>query len=156
MTASTNGITIFESLRSDHDTQRTLIDILVKTTGDSDGRREIFAKVQRELTAHAAAEERYFYVPLLEADTTQEQARHSIAEHKELDDFVEQLAGYDMSGSQWLQTARELRERLLHHLDEEEAEIFPVAGKVLSDNDKTTLAQEYTDDMERHRAMHVS
>lgn len=156
MAEATNDTTIFEALRSDHDTQRTLIDILVKTTGDSDGRREIFAKVQRELTGHAAAEERYFYVPLLESDTTQEQARHSIAEHKELDDYVEQLAGYDMSGSQWLQTARQLRERLVHHLDEEETEIFPVAGKVLSDSDKTTLARQYSTDMDRHRAMDTS
>ncbi|MGB0114675.1 MAG: hemerythrin domain-containing protein [Ilumatobacteraceae bacterium] len=156
MADTTDDTTIFEALRADHDTQRTLIDILVETTGDSEGRREIFAKVQRELTAHAAAEERYFYVPLMEADMTQDQARHSVAEHKELDDYLEQLADYDMSGSQWLQTARELRDRLIHHLDEEEAEVFPVAGKVLSDSDKTELAEQYDKDMERHRAMETS
>ncbi len=155
MTEATSD-TIFEALRGDHETQRTLIDILVKTEGDSEGRREIFAKVRRELTGHAAAEERYFYVPLMESDTTQEQARHSIAEHKELDDYLERLAGYDLSSSQWLQTARELREQLLHHLDEEETEIFPVAGKVLSDSDKTTLARQYYTDMDRHRAMDAS
>jgi len=145
-------ITIFEALRADHDAQRTLIDVLVETQGDSDGRNELFAKLRRELSAHAGAEERYFYVPLMERDLTQEAARHSVAEHKELDDFIEQLEGYDMAGSQWIQTARELRERLLHHLKEEEVEVFPVAGKALSDREKLELASQYEDDMERRRA----
>ena len=143
--------TIFESLRDDHDTQRTLVEILVSTEGESDGRTEIWAKLKRELQAHAAAEERYFYIPLMESDTTQDNARHSVAEHKEIDDFVEQLDGYDMSGSQWIQTARELADRLLHHLEEEEVEVFPVAGKVLAEDEKQSLARDYASDMERRR-----
>lgn len=145
-------MTIFEAIRDDHQTQRTLIDLLVKTEGDSDGRVDLFDRLKRELTAHAAAEERYFYVPLMEVDLTQEHARHSVAEHKELDDFVEKLEGYDMGGSQWLQTAKELEERLLHHLEEEEKEIFPVAGKALTDEQKNSLANEYRSDMERHKS----
>ena len=81
-----NTMTIFDAIRADHETQRTLIDILVDTTGDSEGRNEIFAKLEVELEAHAGAEERHFYVPLMEVDMTQDQARHSVAEHKELDD----------------------------------------------------------------------
>lgn len=145
-------MTIFDALRADHETQRTLIDILVDTTGDSEGRNEIFDKLQRELEAHAGAEERHFYVPLMEVDLTQESARHSVAEHKELDDFVEKLRDYDMSGPQWIQTARELRERLLHHLEEEEVEVFPVAGKALTDAQKQELADSYREDMDRRRA----
>ena len=145
-------MTIFEALREDHETQRTLIDILVETKGDSDGRNELFDKLQAELEAHAGAEERFFYVPLMEVDLTQDNARHSVAEHKELDDYVEKLREYDKSSSQWLQTARELRERLLHHLDEEEKEVFPVAGKALTDEQKSSLAGDYRNDMERRRS----
>jgi hemerythrin-like domain-containing protein len=144
-------MTIFESLRSDHDTQRTLVDLLTKTTGAGDGRPELYERLKRELEAHAGAEERYFYVPLMEHDLTQEKARHSVAEHKELDDFLEQLDGYDMAGSQWLQTAQELAHRLTHHLDEEEHEVFQLAGKALSEAEKTSLADEYEADMQRRR-----
>ena len=150
--SATSAETIFEALRDDHETQRTLASILVETEGDSDGRREIFDKIRREMMAHAAAEERYFYVPLMESDTTQEQARHSVAEHKELDDYIEQLEQYDRSAPQWLLTAREMTERLIHHLDEEETEVFPVAGRVLSDDAKASLASEYRADMQRHRS----
>ena len=145
-------MTIFESLRSDHETQRTLVDLLTKTQGDSDGRNELFARLKRELEAHAGAEERYFYVPLMEHDLTQEKARHSVAEHKELDDLVEQLEEYDMSGSQWLPTAEKLAHLLTHHLDEEEQEVFQLAGKALSEDEKASLAGEYEADMERRRA----
>lgn len=144
--------TIFEALRNDHDIQRDLIDEMVATSGDSADRRELFARVRAELTAHAASEERHFYVPLMESDITQDQARHSVAEHQELDEFLEQLAGYDLAAPQWLQTARELRDRLVHHLDEEEREVFPVAGKVLDDAEKPTLGAAYEADMSRRRS----
>jgi hemerythrin-like domain-containing protein len=144
--------TIFEAIRDDHQTQRTLVDLVLKTQGASDGRQELWDRLKREIEAHAAAEERYFYVPLIEHDLTQDAARHSVAEHKELDDYVEQLEGYDMSGSQWLQTARELGERLTHHLDEEEREVYPIAGRVLPEDAKVSLGADYLDEMERRRA----
>lgn len=142
---------IFEALRHDHDVQRQLADLLLKTEGDSDGRRELFDRLKRELNAHAGAEERYFYVPLMEHDLTQEKARHSVAEHKELDDFVEQLEGYEMSSPQWIQTARDLVDRITHHLDEEEHEVFQLAGRELSDDEKREFAEGYRDDMTRRR-----
>jgi hemerythrin-like domain-containing protein len=143
---------IFEALTADHDTQRTLIDLITKTSGASDGRRELYDRLKRELDAHAGAEERYFYIPLMEHDLTQDKARHSVAEHKELDDFLEQLDGYDMSGPQWLPTAEQLAHRLIHHLDEEEREVFQLAGKALADDEKESLADRYRADMERRRS----
>lgn len=143
---------IFDAIRTDHETQRTIVDLLVETEGASDGRTELFERLRTELEAHAGAEERHFYVPLMEYDETQDNARHSVAEHHELDEYLEQLSSYDMSAPQWLITARELRERLLHHLDEEEREVFPVAGRVLGDAQKDQLGSEYTDDIERRRS----
>ncbi len=143
---------IYEELRADHEIQRDLIAQLVETHGDTDERRKLFDRLRTELTAHAASEERYFYVPLMEHDRSQDKARHSVSEHKELDDFVEQLEEYDMSGSQWLQTARDLQERLTHHLDEEEHEVFQVAGKVLSDDEERRLADEYRAMMTEQRS----
>ncbi len=143
---------IFEALRADHERQRELVDRLVQTEGASDERRRLFEQLKAELEAHAGAEERCFYVPLMEEDLTQDQARHSVAEHQELDDFVEQLDDYDMSGPQWIQTAKELAHRLTHHLDEEEHEVFQVAGKALTETEKTELAASYEGDMNRRRA----
>jgi hemerythrin-like domain-containing protein len=144
--------TIFEALRIDHDLQRDIAAKLLETQGCSDERKTIFAELASQLEAHAGAEERYFYNPLVEHDVTQGHARHSIAEHKELDDFIERLHDLDMSSPQWLTTARDLVDRLIHHLKEEEREIFPVAGKLLTDDEKITLAADYRSDMERRQS----
>lgn len=49
----------------------------------------------------------------------------------------------DMSGPHWLPTAEQLRTALAHHLEEEEPEVFQPAGRVLSDDDKKSLAGDY-------------
>lgn len=144
-------MTIFEALREDHDIQRDLASRLIETQGDSDTRQALFDDIKLELAAHAAAEERYFYIPLMKHDATQEKSRHSVAEHHELDELVEKLEETDMSSPGWLVAAKELAHRLTHHLDEEEHEVFQMAGKVLSDSQKTSLATDYREEMQaRH------
>ncbi len=140
-------MTLFEALREDHDTQRTLLALLIKTHGDSDGREELFGKVKKELTSHAAAEERALYIPMMEVDMTQEKARHSVAEHHEIDELVEQLEDTDFSSPGWLAAAKKLQELVTHHLDEEEQEVFQLAGRALSDDAKLRLADTYRDEM---------
>ena len=140
-------MTLFEALRKDHDTQRTLLGLLIKTHGDSDGREELFEKVKKALTSHAAAEERALYIPMMELDMTQEKARHSVAEHHEIDELVEELEDTDFSSPGWLAAARKLHDLVTHHLDEEEQEVFQLAGRALSDDAKARLADTYRDEM---------
>jgi len=144
-----DAMNIFEAIREDHQKQRTLVDLLVKTHGDSEGRNEIFARLKRELEVHADAEERHFYKPLISADLTQDKARHSIAEHHDIEELIEKLEETDMSSSAWVHYAGQLKEQVIHHLDEEEHEVFQMAGKVLSENQKSSLATSYKKDMEK-------
>lgn len=141
---------LFEELRKDHQKQRTLVDILSKTHGDSEGRDEFFKKLRHELEIHADAEERYLYVPMIEHDMTQEKARHSIAEHHEMDELIEDLEETDYSSPGWIATAKKLEEKLIHHLDEEEQEVFQMAGKVMTEAQKSSLAKEYREAMEKN------
>lgn len=134
---------IFAALREDHDIQRRLVDLLVKTEGDSEGREELFQRLKQNMTHHANAEERHFYVPLMEHDLTQEKARHSVAEHHELDELIEKLEDTDFSSPGWLRIARQLEHDLIHHLDEEEHEVFQMGGKVLTEQEKSSLADDY-------------
>jgi hemerythrin-like domain-containing protein len=143
---------IFEALRVDHDIQRHLADRLVETTGDSAERDDLFTKLVDALEAHAAAEERHFYTVLMQHDITQEKARHSVHEHEQLDDLVEKLQTYDRTAPAWLETARELHHKLTHHLEEEEREVFQLAGRALSDTQKQELAQDYRSMMDERQA----
>lgn len=145
-------MTIFESIRADHDIQRNLCDKLVKTSGDSKERDSIWKELKTELQVHADAEERYFYVPLIGKDMTQEHARHGVAEHHEMDELIEKLNDTDMDSPAWLVYAKQLKEKVYHHLEDEEHTFFQLAGKVLSDTKKTQLANEYRSHMSTHKA----
>ncbi|WP_136066682.1 hemerythrin domain-containing protein [Modicisalibacter radicis] len=144
-------MTLFEALREDHQTQRTLLDLLTKTHGDSDGRDELFQKVKAELQYHANAEERALYIPMMEHDMTQEKARHSVAEHHEIDEMIETLEATDYSSSSWIASAKKLQELVTHHLDEEEQEVFQLAGRALSDTHKNQLTATYRNAMAEQR-----
>lgn len=144
---STILMTVFEALRRDHDHQRRLADALIQTEGACDERTRLFHVLKKALEVHALAEERHFYGPLMQFDLTQEMSRHSVAEHKEIDDLIEELSEMEMSSPGWLVRARVLHERLLHHLEEEEREVFQLAGKSLSDAQKSELADAYRDQM---------
>ena len=134
---------IFESIRKDHDTQRELLDQLVQTTGDTKKRDTIFKKLKKELEVHADAEERHFYKPLISDDMMQDKARHGIAEHHEIDELIEKLEDTDYDSSAWLKYAKDLKEKVEHHLEDEEHSFFQLAGKVFSQTQKEDLAKKY-------------
>lgn len=134
---------IFEALRTSHATQRSLADNLIKTSGDSPERDLLFRELKAELAAHAAAEERFFYVPLIAHDMTQEPSRHGIAEHHEMDELVEKLEKTEFSSPAWIAVAKELHHKVYHHLEDEEQGIFQLAGKVLTEAEKLSLAKDY-------------
>ncbi|GGW94910.1 MULTISPECIES: hemerythrin domain-containing protein [Salegentibacter] len=142
---------IFEALRQEHEIQRNLVAKLVETHGDTQERKKIFEQLKHELKIHADAEERHFYIPLIKKDLTQEKARHSVAEHHEMDELIEQLEDTEMDASNWLKIAKELEHKVIHHLDEEEQEVFQMAGKALTDNQKTSLASDYNKEIKKMR-----
>jgi hypothetical protein len=140
-------MTIFEELRVDHDKQRQLLDLLLDTSGNEPEREQYYQQLKVQLEQHAAAEERYFYNPLIEDDTTIDLSRHGIAEHHEIDELIEVLEKTDMSSPGWLQHLKNLKHKVLHHLEDEEQGFFQKAGKVLEDSEKQSLGKEYREMM---------
>lgn len=134
---------IFEALRESHDRQRGYADALIKTSGDTPERAEAYKRLKAELQAHETAEERHFYIPLMAFDNGVDLSRHAISEHHEMDEMMETLDETEMSSPAWLATAKKLSEKVHHHLKEEEQKFFQMAGKLLDDKQKETLASQY-------------
>lgn len=132
---------IFEDLKADHDRQREMLEKLGETHGASEERKSLFEQLRKELQAHAAAEEESLYATMLACPELRDEARHSVAEHKEVDDYLGELVEIDMSSSAWLTKFKEMRHRYLHHIDEEEEEMFPEAAKTLSEKVEAKMAQ---------------
>ncbi|MCK9543953.1 MAG: hemerythrin domain-containing protein [Novosphingobium sp.] len=145
---------IFADLKHDHDRQRKLLTKLEKTSGDSEERRTLFEELRVELQAHAAAEEESLYATMLAKPDLRDEARHSVAEHKEVDDMLGELVETDMSSSAWLKKFKQMRDRYTHHIDEEEDEMFPAAADGLSKKaeDEAAAVFEKRKPAERERA----
>jgi len=136
-------VNIFEALRESHERQRTYAKALIRTSGDTPERVEAYKQLKSELQAHETAEERHFYIPLMAFDNGVDLSRHAISEHHEMDEMMEELDGTEMSSPAWLATAKKLSEKVHHHLEEEEQKFFQMAGKLLDDKQKESLATQY-------------
>jgi hypothetical protein len=143
--------TLFELLHQSHEVQRSLCRQLTATRRDTARRELLFLQLKVELEAHAAAEERFVYCPILLTDAGLSVSRHALSEHHDIEELCEDLSVRDKAGPEWLDTARKLSEKVRHHLKEEEGKFFKVAGRILSDAQKTTLAQRYEKDLLRMR-----
>lgn len=131
---------IFQELKEDHDKHRAMLEQLGETQGASDERKTLFEELRKELQAHAAAEEESLYAAMLSNPDLRDEARHSVSEHKEIDDYLGELVETDMASSAWLTKFKEMRHRYLHHIDEEEEEMFPSADEKLPDTTERKLA----------------
>lgn len=134
---------IFEALRLSHETQRALATQILATQADSPDRMRLYRDFRHELAAHAAAEERCFYSPLIDFDETMAQARHGMAEHHEMDELVDEINKLEPASAAWIAQFRKLHDKVYHHLEDEEHAIFQLAGKVFTESRKQSLAKDY-------------
>lgn len=126
---------IFERLKQDHDKHRRILERMAQTEGKSDERVSLLEELTIEVKSHAAAEEQALYSTMLRKPETTSETRHSVAEHHEIEEMLNDLAATDMSSSAWLAKFKDLRHRYEHHIDEEEDDHFPDFAQYLTDAD---------------------
>ena len=107
----TDASEIFARLKQDHDQHRELLDKLLETSGDSSERVTLFEELTKELKSHAAAEEQALYSTMLRKPPTTGETRHSVAEHHEIEEALNDLAATDMSEGGWLTKKKMPRRR---------------------------------------------
>lgn len=128
---------IFARLKLDHDKHRNLLDRL-STSGEAE-RRPLFVELTKELKAHAAAEEQALYSTMLRKPATTSDTRHSVAEHHEIEEALNDLAATDLRSGEWQTKFEKLDHRYRHHIDEEEQEHFPEFEEYLTDEDRAWM-----------------
>lgn len=134
---------IYAALKADHDKQRSMLKELGELKGDTDQRRSLFEKFRLEVQSHAAAEEESLYAVMLGNPDLRDDARHSVAEHKEVDDLIGELMDMPFGTDEWEKRFGHMRHRYEHHIDEEEEDMFPAADKELDDATEQKLAGIY-------------
>src|SRR6186713_3233112 len=142
---------IFDAIRESHDLQRDLCRKLTTSRNDAAAREVLFLQLKVELMAHAAAEERHLYVPLLMEDGGLDASRHALHEHHEVDELLDDLSVRNKKQAGWIATAKTLSLKVRHHLKEEESKFFQLAGRLLSATRKKQLGGSYVREIVRMR-----
>lgn len=135
--------TIYETLKADHDKHRDLLAKIAETSGDSETRRKLWEEFFYDVGGHAAAEEETFYGPMIKTENGQPHARHSVAEHHELDELMQEMNETDMSSPGWMAKFKKLRHDYEHHIDEEEQDIFPCAKDTIGEDENGKIANAF-------------
>lgn len=144
---------IYDAITADHDKHRELLNTIAETSGDSPERRKAWDAFYCEVKSHSAAEEEEFYSPLMSHTWGQDAARHSVAEHHEMDEILEELNDMDMASAGWLTRFKTLKDEYEHHMDEEENEVFTRARKVLGEEDNEAYGARFLERKEKERGL---
>jgi Hemerythrin HHE cation binding domain len=126
---------IFTRLKQDHDRHRDLLARLAKSDANKAEQRKLFEALTKELKSHAAAEEQALYATMLSKPPTTDDTRHSVAEHHEIEEALNDLAATDMASADWSAKFQQLDHDYRHHIEEEEKEHFPEFEQYLTDED---------------------
>lgn len=134
---------IYDAIRKDHDRHRELLDTIAGTEGASDERKAAWEEFYNDVKGHSAAEEETFYSKLMQQTWGQDAARHSVHEHAEMDEILEELREMDMSSPGWLTRFKTLKHDYEHHMEEEEEEVFARAKEVIGEEENDAYGAKF-------------
>jgi hemerythrin superfamily protein len=125
---------IYEALSNDHREFERLLDGLLQASKAGDESwKQILDELRRKVIAHSHAEEAVFYNALREMNEAKDLVMHSYGEHAMAEGEIRTLGAAKMVDANWTSLVEKLRNDLLHHIKEEESQVFAAAQKVFSD-----------------------
>lgn len=121
-------------LKEDHEKVKALFEE-VEGLGDraSTQRKNLFQKIDRELTLHSKIEETLFYPEFkkrAENSEEREEVLEAYEEHGVVKVMIGELEDLDPADETYKPKLAVLKELVLHHVKEEEGELFPMAREI--------------------------
>jgi hypothetical protein len=100
-----------------------------------------FAAFTRHLVVHHTMEEKYFYDLLQMITDARHDALEAVNEHHIIELIIKDAEGFPQEHENFPIKIEGLGEYTVHHLDEEETEIFPLARTLFAAEDLTSLGK---------------
>lgn len=122
--------TAIDLLKEDHDKVKKAFKEFEKMDrSDTETCRQVVRSVCDDLRAHTAVEEEIFYPAVREAIDDDDLMNEAAVEHETAKMLIDQLANMDADDPNYYATFTVLGEYVMHHVKEEESEMFPQAKK---------------------------
>ena len=121
-------------LKADHQRVKDLF-TQYEATDNVETKRTLAEQVFRELDTHAQLEENVFY-PTVNEETEEgpELVKESLSEHETVKILIQELRSMAHETDEFDAKFHELIQNVEHHVEEEEAEMFPLAEEELGDD----------------------
>ena len=113
-------------LKKDHRSVKELLEELESTRGASQRRKDLFAKVQKEMQLHELIEEEIFYPELRKHPKAKDIVLEGLEEHHVVDILLDELDDMAFDDERWEAKLKVAKENIEHHIEEEEEELFPM------------------------------
>lgn len=130
-------------LEQQHQDVRDLFALFEKAR-DSTDKDRICQQLADNLAAHMTIEERIFYPAVFGVMNNPSQRKEALAEHQEAKDILTEILDMDMSlgGQEFAKQMSLLEQKIEHHVQEEEDEVFKQARELLDEDELERLGEE--------------
>ncbi len=126
---------IFRTLKGEHAELRTLMHRCARTHASGRSlalRRELFQKIRAKLLADLEAEQRELHPVLAQHELTRDRTRQSVARHHRIEVMLQELSLLRCDAPEWIHRFDELVGDATAYMEDEEAELFPLAERALT------------------------
>ena len=125
------------------DQQHDDVEELFKRFQRAQSKREkesLFLAIADMLAIHSTIEEEHFY-PAVRATDTNDIVDASYAEHRQVKILLSELIEMEPDDPDFVPRCEELSQRVLDHVEEERARLFPNVRRILDDDQLEAIAQ---------------
>ena len=134
---------VFNLLQEDHENVSLIFKKIesMRSTETEQTREQLFKELYTELTLHAEVEEDVVYPFFEEKQETASIVEESLHEHEEIETLLSELKAMRPDDEGWMAALSELKEKVEHHVQEEEEEFFPTARTLISEDQAQRLGE---------------
>ena len=126
-------------LKEDHDkVSKAFKEFEKMDRSDTETCRQLVASVCEDLRMHTTLEEEIFYPAVREAIDDEDIMNEAAVEHESAKMLIEQLENMEPDDPNYFATFTVLGEYVMHHVKEEEDEMFPHAKKAILEMARAT------------------
>jgi len=130
-------------LKKDHDQVKKMLKDLDDTTDRAiKTRQDLFERLKFSLTVHEQMEEAVLYPALKEHAQTKDIVLEAYEEHDVVDTILAELERTPFDDETWKAKLTVMRENLLHHIEEEEGEMFQQVRTLFDEETLDSLGEQ--------------
>ncbi len=134
---------VIQLLKKDHKMVKSLFEEFENLKNNAGQKKsDLITQITQALTAHAQVEEELVYPAFMEQRSMKEQVNEALEEHHVTKMLLAELGELQPDDERYDAKVKVLCEYLMHHVKEEEKEMFPQAQKRLSAKHLAALGEE--------------